>query len=363
MGKAHPLFTRLWKSVFFLPSQLYYVLFIIDQAIKKRRKNILVPYHKKTTISIGNITLGGSGKTMVGLSLAKYLVDQGLKVAVVLRGYKGRLCKEDSVLLTERNRDQAGDEGQLYYDVLKKSGGTVFVGKRKDVSWKKSQETGDIVLLDDGFQRRDIPRDIDILCFDSGIGLGNGALFPAGYLRQPLDSAADVHFTFFKTSTDNPLFLPDFRKSFKCQCFFFQPVPLFLQNLEGERLCRPDLSGETVLCFCAIGNADSFFTAVKENIALQRVYFREFSDHLEYSVSFLKKLEEKYSDCFIMICTQKDFVKIRTIQKQIPSKLKKKLYFLGIDIKIYSETSHKTMGWQDIDPLFKFLDKSENHAI
>ncbi len=363
MGKASPFLILLWKILFYVPSRVYRFFFFLDQKRRKRLRKKLLPFENKPTISIGNITLGGSGKTMVGLSLVKYLVREGMVVAVVLRGYKGSLEREESAVLNEKNYLLAGDEAQLYYNIVRKNKGMVLVGYKKDISWLKAQQESDVVLLDDGFQRSEIPRSLDILCFDAGVGTGNGSLFPAGYLRQPLQDASKADCWFIKNTSSDEFCSKILLNSFRAGHYFFRPVVQYLENLEGERESFESLSGETILCFCAIGNPDSFFSLVHEKIKPQQMYCEFFPDHYDYTPHSLRSLEEKYSHCDKMLCTSKDFAKIYPLRKQISGKLQKKLYFLGIDIKIYASDSRGVEWGQIIGPGIKNLDNINKNAI
>jgi tetraacyldisaccharide 4'-kinase len=154
---------------------------------------------KPLVISIGNIVSGGSGKTPFTLFLAGILQKQGFKLAVSHRGYKGAFERENRLI---SNRTQvltdapfAGDEAYLLAEKL--SGIPVVVGKNRSVSLQILQQNYpdlDIVLLDDSFQHLQVAHDLEIVLFQASVGLGNGFLLPAGFLREPVSALKSGRF-------------------------------------------------------------------------------------------------------------------------------------------------------------------------
>lgn len=134
-------------------------------------------------IVVGNITVGGTGKTPLTLALVNYLREQGYKPAVVSRGYGGQT--EYPALVTATSRaEEVGDEPLLMYQ---QSGVPVVVApKRADaVAWLLARELGNVVLCDDGLQHYALQRDLEIVVIDGARGLGNEKLLPQGPLREP----------------------------------------------------------------------------------------------------------------------------------------------------------------------------------
>jgi len=142
-------------------------------------------------ISIGNITLGGTGKTPMTLYVAELIKKMGLNPAIICRGYKGEY--EHSVeMVTDGVKnfmgpDQAGDEPYLM--ATKLSGVPVFVGKNRYVSGMKAWESfhPDVIILDDAFQHIQLFRDLNLLLLDAAKPFGNGHIFPRGILRESLE--------------------------------------------------------------------------------------------------------------------------------------------------------------------------------
>ncbi|MGB2705612.1 MAG: tetraacyldisaccharide 4'-kinase [Candidatus Omnitrophota bacterium] len=133
--------------------------------------NLLKSYKSRiTTISVGNITLGGTGKTPFVIMLAEYLARKNKKAAVLIRGY-------------------GEDEWKMLEDRLRKRGVRVFVGKDRIKSARKAEACSvEALILDDGFQHCRLKRDLDIVLLDSTNPFGNRRLFPRGILREPMGS-------------------------------------------------------------------------------------------------------------------------------------------------------------------------------
>ena len=141
-------------------------------------------------LSIGNVTLGGTGKTPLVVVLARELLKQGMHVGILSRGYKG-LKERTGGVLSDGTRiyltpAEAGDEPCMLAQML--SGVPVLVGKKRyEMGIHAYERFGiDVLILDDGFQHLRIKRDVDIALIDAQRGFGNGRLFPRGPLREPL---------------------------------------------------------------------------------------------------------------------------------------------------------------------------------
>jgi tetraacyldisaccharide 4'-kinase len=148
-------------------------------------------------VSVGNLTVGGSGKTPVVAALARRLLARGDRVAVLSRGY-GRRSKGDFVLVSEgsgalTSAEESGDEPLELARAV--TGLAVAVGPdRAEVGRKLLERLGPHTLvLDDGFQHRRLQRDLDLVCFDAGEPLESLELLPRGRLREPLESLSRAH--------------------------------------------------------------------------------------------------------------------------------------------------------------------------
>jgi tetraacyldisaccharide 4'-kinase len=147
-------------------------------------------------ISVGNITVGGTGKTPLVMALAKGLTDRGISVAILSRGYKGTKTSEPivsdgkSIFLSP---EESGDEPFLMAQVCKSA--PVLIGKDRFTNGRVALQQFGIkgLLLDDGYQHLPLRRDLDILLIDSHIGFGDHHLLPRGILREPLSHLRRAH--------------------------------------------------------------------------------------------------------------------------------------------------------------------------
>lgn len=145
-------------------------------------------------VSVGNIALGGTGKTPMSIYMARLIHDAGYRVAVVSRGYKGLAEKNGGVVsdgqALQMGPSTAGDEPYLMAQQLLPLGIPVIVGRDRvrsgGLAVKRYQT--EVVVLDDGFQHMRLRRDLDIVLLDAGQPFGNGYLLPRGTLREPLSS-------------------------------------------------------------------------------------------------------------------------------------------------------------------------------
>jgi tetraacyldisaccharide 4'-kinase len=258
-------------------------------------------------ISIGNITLGGTGKTSFVEFIAKFLRDKGHNIAILSRGYK------------------KGDEP----DMLKKNLGNIPVIVDRDRICAARRALADYavdaVILDDGFQQWKIKKDLEIVAVDVTNPFGNQHLLPRGILREPLSSLkrADV-FVLTKTNL-NPDFqeIKDFLSSLNPKAPIIETVHYpkgFYKLLERQALLSPDvLRGKTVTLFCAIGDPDSFenlITSLGINIGLS---FR-FPDHHDYSQQDLENIvkQTQSKNIELIITTHKDAVRMPYLVTAVP---------------------------------------------
>lgn len=175
-------------------SIIYYILLRIRYYLYStgfiRRVKVSVP-----VVSVGNLTLGGTGKTPFVIALSKFLKGKGFKVGVVSRGY-GRNLKGIYVLKEEEIGDPykfSRDFGEEAVMVCVKAGVNVAVADKKWQGALMLDKLGcDVIIVDDGFQHIKLCREIDILLIDGVRGFGNCFLFPAGPLREPLHRITDA---------------------------------------------------------------------------------------------------------------------------------------------------------------------------
>lgn len=290
-------------ALFLLPlSFIYYVViflrnFLYDFFPISKSLNTFV-------ISIGNINVGGTGKTPFLLYLIDLLQDKYKNIVILTRGYGGQFSGEVYDI------DGFSDEARLIKRRFPHV--TVIAGKKRYknyLKYLKSKKQPDIVILDDGFQHRKIKRDIDIVMFDGKLLFGNGQIFPQGPLREPLESLKRADVLILKDGqAENIPRLKDLILDKPILNFYLDEFEII--NMNREKINIDKLKNKKIVSFCGIGNPESFRHIVT-NLGLQVVDFIIFNDHVKYSEKELEKILKHNADYYIT--TEKDFVKLDKI--------------------------------------------------
>ncbi len=297
----------------------------------------------KRVISIGNITLGGTGKTPAVIALAQAAVKRGFKPCILTRGYKGKLKGPGFAGMGEGpvlNVTQAGDEPVLMAERVK--GVPVVIGRNRYSSGiftleQLGYESIDIFILDDGFQHWGIHRDLDILLIDATNPLGNSKLFPEGILREPLEAIQRTHMIII-TKTD--MICSEAIKAIKINIRqYASDIPLYasfhkpaaLVNTSGEEKHPESLKGVKIYSFAGIANP-SHFRGLMSSLGADILKFRSFKDHYSYKQKDIDVIEKEAKGNSI-ITTEKDFVKLRELE--IPENLYALRIEFTIDSKFY----------------------------
>jgi tetraacyldisaccharide 4'-kinase len=267
--------------------------------LKPRRASLPV-------ISIGNISLGGAGKTPLALEVLAWLATRGRRPALVSRGYRGRWEKRGGTLSDGRRImgtwQEGGDEPAMAAKALPGVG--VFVGADRLASCRRASELGfDTVVLDDGFQHRCLARDVDIVIYSPS---GTEALreSPSGLSR------ADVILVEREEmSRCRGLRLPPGAPS--------PPVPYavatrgFRDARTGEPVSAGELRGERLLAFCGIARPERFYRQLEAE-GLEAVSFLTFPDHHAYPGASIDKIRAaaRAAGARAAVTTAKDAVKL-----------------------------------------------------
>lgn len=269
-------------------------------------------------VSVGNLALGGTGKSTLVRWLAKRLQTTGLKTAVLLRGYRRRSTRVCVVSDGERlleGVEQAGDEAIMLARTL--PGVPVLVGKDRRVTGRLALErfNSQVLILDDGFQYWRLHKDVEIVLWDVSTPRQALRLFPRGALREPMSSLRRAnwiglgHGAGKENATPvaplRPHLVPD-------HVFGFVHTPLRLRKLGSQEAVPLEaVRGKRVLVFSGTGN----HRAVEETVAAlgtQITFSVPFDDHHEYQPEDIKALVEMANDleAAYLITTAKDEVKI-----------------------------------------------------
>jgi tetraacyldisaccharide 4'-kinase len=328
VNRKRPLWKRIWNKgrgasefilfPFTLLAFIYHLscrlrIFLYDKGVLPRKRAGCY------VVSVGNLTVGGTGKTPVTIYLAEKWKEKGYAVGIVSRGYGGNY-KEPVVLVSDGTTllekvSKVGDEPYLMAERLKGVPIVVSVDRFKGCQRLIEQFKVDVILLDDGFQHLRLHRDLNLLLVDATNPFGNGFLLPRGSLREPVSEVrrADlVIFTRSENGSDASEWIAEIERLGRpCVRSTFRPTGL-TELHSGVPRPLSDLKGQPVLCFCGIGNPDSFLhllgllgAEIKEQVI--------FGDHHPYQksdwIDIKKKVAEREVKC--VVTTEKDAVKIK----------------------------------------------------
>jgi tetraacyldisaccharide 4'-kinase len=270
-------------------------------------------------ISIGNLTLGGTGKTPMVEAVANLLQQEGLRVGILSRGYGGS-SREVLTIVSDGEKclvspDIAGDEPVLLAERL--PGVPVVVGRNRYAAGMLAVERFGVkvIVLDDGFQHVQLARDLDILLLDATRPFGNGRLFPRGNLRERPAALARAHVTVFtrwNPDGTHPIAAPQL-PPLPSPIFYSQHQPLDLRMLnDGQILPLTALKGRRILAFCGIETPDHFRQTL-QRLEAEVVACPAFPDHHPLARSELDHLVQKAKDegAEILVTTEKDGVRLR----------------------------------------------------
>ncbi len=275
-------------------------------------------------VSVGNITLGGTGKTPFVILIAEMLKRKELRVGILSRGYKGNFRGSFQAVSdgqeTLLKSSQAGDEPYLLSRKLK--GIPVIVGKKR---WQSGQYAIDrfqteILILDDGFQYLALKRDVNLLLIDAARPFGNGYLFPRGVLREPLNelSRADAIILTKARGCDNVQILKNnLTKTVKgIPVFQAEYAPGEIQVAGKEISFPPEyLGGKTVLAFSGIAQPGSFQQTLQQ-LRARIVEFAVFPDHHRYRPQEMEGLAHKARELGVeaLVTTEKDLARCHGLE-------------------------------------------------
>ena len=276
-------------------------------------KNILSPTRvNATVISVGNISLGGTGKTPFTIALSNFLVQHGKSVGVLTRGY-GRKGRGD-FLLKNHSAQEAGDETIVLKNNLSRSI-PIYVSKNKTLGASKLASLGcDTVILDDAFQHRKIHRDIDVVLVNPDeLKEKNKKTFPWGVLREPFYNIdrADIIITnkinLYKESS--PL-----KNSLLINTEFESEVLSSNKKITINQLC--DL--KNVMSLCGVGKPESFQKSLSE-LNVHVVESLVYPDHHSFNKKDVSNigLSIEKNKIGAIVCTEKDWVKLSSFKEKI----------------------------------------------
>ena len=279
-------------------------------------------------ISLGNITVGGTGKTPTAYQLATYIRDLGYKVVILNRGYRSKWHGEVGVVSDghelKMDASYAGDEAFMLAKHLPKI--PVLIGPERAISGQYAIDNYDaeVAILDDGFQHWQLQRDLDIVLVDAVNVFGNGYMLPRGTLREPMshlaradvflltkvDQAADGSCQYIKDTisryNDEALLLDSVH-----QPKSFIRLEEWADNIAGEGVPVSFMSGKRVMAVSAIGNPASFEHTIGSTGA-EIIESLRFPDHHDFTADEFSDIisQAAKNDVEAIIITEKDAVKV-----------------------------------------------------
>ena len=299
-------------------------------------KNI---YHASVpVISVGNLTVGGTGKTPMADFLVKWMVQHNVPTAIVSRGYGGNYSAAVARVKLESKPGmspaECGDEPFL----LARRNPTVpvFVARRRVLGVKAAEKAGaKLIILDDGFQHRAVHRDLDIVLLDSQKPFGNGHIVPAGQLREPQSALQRSHLLIMtRVQPGDSNVSPgdsNVPKVSKPTMYSRHVMSQELTSLTGDVVSWDELAGKKCVAFAGIARPDAFFSALKaRNLTLSDEI--SFEDHQVYDAKLLERLFQVSRGCDALITTEKDAVKLAKAEFLVPC------YQVGVDLE-FEDTS------------------------
>lgn len=254
-------------------------------------------------IVVGNVTVGGTGKTPLVIYIAQALIALGYRPAVISRGY-GRARHTPMRVKKNMSAAQVGDEPLMMSAHLPCP---IWVGARRIETAKRllsATPQVDVILCDDGLQHYALARDIEVLVFDAERGIGNGYLLPAGPLREPVSRIQSADFAVINGKPTKPW---GWLKQIAQVQMHFQLGKLAAVNdkvVKQKSKMLSSLKGKKVHVVAGIGNPDRFFKALRAQGLIVQPH--AFQDHHDYQVQDFDDMQDAP-----IIMTEKDAVKCR----------------------------------------------------
>lgn len=318
-GKRAGLADRTLLGILRLASRPY--AFIMKQRALCYRLGIL-PSHRlpRPVISVGNIALGGTGKTPAVAWVASRLMARGKKVCVLSRGYGGsdegqiRIVSDGKNLLS--SPEQAGDEPCQLAGML--PGLMVVIGADRYRAGLHAVErlNPDVFIMDDGYQHLKLKRDLNILLLDAEKPFGNGLTLPGGLLRESPAAASRADLVLCTRTRGSARVAPVPEKPI---CWTKHKLSGIVPLVGGPRSGFETAQGARVMAFSGIANPDAFFDGL-EAVGVKPVTTLSFPDHARYDepeIAAILRLKIA-SRSTVLLTTQKDAVKLLPHAEELP---------------------------------------------
>jgi len=284
-------------SFFLLPFSFFFQLLIRLKNNMTKKEKFSLP-----VICVGNIYLGGTGKTPLSLEIVAILNKLNKKAAIIKKFYK-------------RHEDEC--------KLIKSKQITLFKSSSRALAIKEAIiNKFDCVVLDDGFQDSSINKNLNIICFNEKQLIGNGMTLPSGPLREPFSSLKECQIVIINGNTNNKFEKKIKNVSNNISIYYSSYLPTNIEKFKGQNL----------LAFAGIGNPENFFSLLEKN-SLKIIKKISFPDHYNYSLKELNELTSfSLKNNLKLITTEKDFFRIK--HYKIPQ-----IEYLNIKLEILKKDS------------------------
>ncbi len=260
-------------SVILYPLSLLFLFISLVIKILKIKKKFPIPI-----ICVGNIYVGGTGKTPLAKEIFQITKSLGKNPAFIKKYYN---YLDDEI------------------NMLQKTGKTFFLNKRKNSIEALIKNGYNLAILDDGFQDLSIFKNFNIACFNQKQWIGNNFLIPAGPLREKLSSLKRADCILINGKKDNKIENQIYKINESAKIFYSKYKALDIDRFKEKKICA----------FAGIGNPSNFFELLKEN-NLNLANTISYSDHHNYSYNDIESMVKKFNDC-IFLTTEKDYCRIK----------------------------------------------------
>ena len=318
------LFPKFWHRPTAKLSLLKYLFFpatLIWRFLVKLETIFVVPQKSPLpVICVGNITVGGNGKTPTAMKIRSLLTDLGYKPYILSRGYKSNFKGPHLVNPTIDTFLDVGDE-----PLMMSLYGPTLISRNRRAGIKLAHSLGaDLIILDDGFQNYSIVKDFSILVLETSVAFGNGYLIPAGPLRETISSAfkrADLLITLGEKN---------YQSKFETDFSYLQLPPTVQGKLKPKEN-NLNLNNKLVIGFTGIGHPEKFFSTLK-SLGANVLSFETFENHKAFKIFALKQLINKAKiNSALLITTEKDFVRI-------PKSLQSNFTALTVELELNNQS-------------------------
>ncbi len=380
---------RIFLYLLYPLSLLYQCLFYLDRLFKRKQE---IP--NAFTISVGNLTTGGTGKTPLTIYLASIVhsIFPNKQVVVLSRGYRGNKSKEGMRVEINSNPADSGDEPLLIKAKIPYA--EVIIGRNRYQSYLQNQSKGKqslsfsnlnplsdingrfsprfrartrkrffispsddgmetqletgiqkVVILDDGFQHHAIKRDLDFVLVDSNNAFGTGFTIPLGSLRERITAVKRAHYIIFtRYAKENASNVEILKVKFikinpDLKFYNLAYIPLPLLNWKRDILSLETLVNKKVVVFSALGNPFSFESLIESHKPKEIKKVR-FPDHFAYDKKTMLDLFLELKNFDLLICTEKDFIKIQHLNLKNPEM--DKVFILPVEVYLNKQAELKS---------------------